>query len=62
MMVSSFNIANMYMLVLDGHGYAWRGVGGSFLVDACTSMAAIVILAAALGWIGRAKQQTASAE
>ena len=57
MMVSSFNIANMYMLVIDGWGYGWRGVGGSYIVDAALSLCAIAILAAALGWMGREKRK-----
>lgn len=60
MMVSSFNVANMYMLFVDGWGYSWRGVGGSFIVDAGFSLCAIVILATALGSMGWMKQRAAT--
>jgi PAT family beta-lactamase induction signal transducer AmpG len=60
MMISSFNIANTYMLVADGWGYSWRGVAGSYIVDAGLSLSAIVVLGMALGWMGRVKRRTAS--
>ncbi len=44
LMVSAFNVANTYMLVLDGWGYAWRGVAGSYVVDACASLLACLLL------------------
>jgi MFS transporter, PAT family, beta-lactamase induction signal transducer AmpG len=44
LMVSAFNVANTYMLVVDGWGYAWRGVAGSYIVDACVSLAACLLL------------------
>jgi len=44
LMVSAFNVANTYMLVVDGWGYAWRGVAGSYIVDACASLVACVAL------------------
>jgi hypothetical protein len=43
-MVSAFNVANTYMLVVDGWGYAWRGVAGSYVVDACASLVACLLL------------------
>jgi PAT family beta-lactamase induction signal transducer AmpG len=45
LMVSAFNVANTYMLVVDGWGYAWRGVAGSYVVDACASLVACLLLA-----------------
>jgi MFS transporter, PAT family, beta-lactamase induction signal transducer AmpG len=60
LMISSFNIANTYMLVVDGWGYTWRGVAGSYIVDAGLSLSAIVLLIATLGWMGRIKQRAAS--
>jgi|SRR5579863_4995797 len=53
LMISSFNIANTYMLVIDGWGYAWQGVMGSYLVDASASLSAIAMLAVVLHWLGR---------
>lgn len=50
LMVSAFNIANTYMLLADGWGYAWRGVAGSYTVDACLSLVACALLAL---WVGR---------
>jgi hypothetical protein len=43
-MVSAFNVANTYMLVVDGWGYAWSGVAGSYIVDACVSLSACFLL------------------
>jgi PAT family beta-lactamase induction signal transducer AmpG len=45
LMTSAFNIANTYMLVVDGWGYSWRGVAGSYAADAASSLAAIALLA-----------------
>jgi PAT family beta-lactamase induction signal transducer AmpG len=44
LMVSVLNIPNTYMVVVDGWGYAWRGVDGSLIVDACASLAACLLL------------------
>jgi PAT family beta-lactamase induction signal transducer AmpG len=44
LMVSAFNVANTYMLVVDGWGYAWRGVAGSYVVDAGASLSACLLL------------------
>ena len=44
LMVSAFNVANTYMLVVDGWGYAWSGVAGSYVVDACASLSACFLL------------------
>lgn len=44
LMVSAFNVANTYMLVVDGWGYAWRGVAGSYVVDAGASLLACLLL------------------
>jgi PAT family beta-lactamase induction signal transducer AmpG len=41
-----------YMQALDGQGYGWRGVSGSFLMDACVSMAACaLVLVPVLRWL-----------
>jgi MFS transporter, PAT family, beta-lactamase induction signal transducer AmpG len=44
LMVSAFNVANTYMLVVDGWGYAWSGVAGSYIIDACASLSACFLL------------------
>jgi PAT family beta-lactamase induction signal transducer AmpG len=48
LMVSAFNIANTYMLVVDGWGYAHGGVSGCYVVDALVSLAASAVLAVLL--------------
>jgi MFS transporter, PAT family, beta-lactamase induction signal transducer AmpG len=48
LMVSSFNVANTYMLMVDGWGYAHGGVPGSYALDAVVSLAASGVLAAVL--------------
>jgi PAT family beta-lactamase induction signal transducer AmpG len=41
-----------YMQALDGQGYAWRGVSGSFLMDAGVSMlACALVLVPVLRWL-----------
>ncbi len=41
-----------YMQALDGQGFAWRGVSGSFLMDAGVSMAAcVLVLVPVLRWL-----------
>jgi MFS transporter, PAT family, beta-lactamase induction signal transducer AmpG len=61
LMVSVLNIPNTYMVIVDGWGYAWRGVDGSLLIDAGASLAACVLLAMVLmrkGELRRASQRT----
>ena len=53
LMISAFNVANTYMLVLDGWGYAHGGVSGSYAVDAFVSLAASALLAALLVRLSR---------
>lgn len=53
LMTSAFNIANTYMLVVDGWGYAWRGIAGSYATDALTSLAACLLLGIFLIWLSR---------
>jgi MFS transporter, PAT family, beta-lactamase induction signal transducer AmpG len=48
LMISAFNIANTYMLIVDGWGYAWHGVAGSYAMDASVSLIASLLLAALL--------------
>jgi len=59
LMVSAFNVANTYMLVVDGWGYAWRGVVGSYVLDACVSLSACLLLSLLLLQIGPRSQKTA---
>jgi MFS transporter, PAT family, beta-lactamase induction signal transducer AmpG len=49
--VSVLNIPNTYMVLVDGRGYAWRGVDGSLLVDAGASLAACGLLTLLLGYL-----------
>jgi PAT family beta-lactamase induction signal transducer AmpG len=56
LMVSAFNIANTYMVVVDGWGYAWRGVAGSYATDAAVSLAASLLLATLLVWASRRRK------
>jgi PAT family beta-lactamase induction signal transducer AmpG len=53
LMISAFNVANTYMLVVDGWGYAWHAVVGSYAVDASVSLAASIVLAIGLLWSAR---------
>jgi len=53
LMASAFNVANTYMLVVDGWGYAHGGVSGSYVVDALVSLSASAVLAAVLVRISR---------
>jgi len=58
LMLSAFNIANTYMLVVDGWGYARHGVAGSYAVDAVVSLCACIGLAAGLLWLSRRREPT----
>jgi len=53
LMIASFNVSNTYMLVIDGWGYAQRGVTGGYAADACISVAASLLLAAGLNRLAR---------
>lgn len=57
MMISAFNISNTYMLVVDGWGYAWRAVVGSYAVDAGVSLAASLLLAVLMLWLSGRRQR-----
>ncbi|HEX9138226.1 MAG TPA: hypothetical protein VF848_00425, partial [Steroidobacteraceae bacterium] len=58
LMISAFNIANTYMLVVDGWGYSWRGVAGGYAADATLSLAASLLLAALLTYLSRRRKAT----
>ena len=49
--VSVLNIPNTYMVLVDGWGYAWRGVDGSLLIDAGASLAACGLLTLLLRYL-----------
>jgi PAT family beta-lactamase induction signal transducer AmpG len=53
LMISAFNVANTYMLVIDGWGYSLHGAAGSYAADAGVSLAASLSLAALLLWLAR---------
>jgi MFS transporter, PAT family, beta-lactamase induction signal transducer AmpG len=57
--VSVLNIPNTYMVVVDGWGYAWRGVQGSLLVDAGASLAACSLLVLLLGYLSMRRRAAA---
>ena len=57
--VSVLNIPNTYMVVVDGWGYAWRGVDGSLLVDAGASLAACGLLTLLLGYLSMRRRAAA---
>jgi MFS transporter, PAT family, beta-lactamase induction signal transducer AmpG len=58
-MVSVLNIPNTYMVVVDGWGYAWRGIQGSLIVDAGASLAACALLALLLGYLSMRRRAAA---
>ncbi len=52
LLTTAFQLPYAYMQALDGRGYGWRGVSGSFLMDAGVSMAACaLVLIPVLGWL-----------
>ncbi len=55
LLISAFNIANTYMLVVDGWGYARHGVAGSYGVDAAVSLVACTTLTA-WWWLSRRRE------
>jgi PAT family beta-lactamase induction signal transducer AmpG len=56
LMVSAFNIANTYMLIVDGWGYSRRGVAGTYATDAFVSLAASLLLMTLLIWVSRRRK------
>jgi MFS transporter, PAT family, beta-lactamase induction signal transducer AmpG len=60
LMISAFNIANTYMLVVDGWGYSWHGVVGSYATDASLSLSASLLLAAFLMWLSARRPASSS--
>ena len=60
-MVSVLNIPNTYMVVVDGWGYAWRGVDGSLVVDAAASIVACCLLTVLLGYLSMRRKALVAA-
>jgi PAT family beta-lactamase induction signal transducer AmpG len=60
LMISAFNIANTYMLVVDGWGYSWHGVVGSYATDASLSLIASLLLATFLLWLSARRPASSS--
>jgi MFS transporter, PAT family, beta-lactamase induction signal transducer AmpG len=56
LMISAFNIANTYMLIVDGWGYSRNGVAGSYATDAFVSVVACLLLAGSLVWLSRRRR------
>ena len=53
LMMSAFNIPNTYMVMVDGWGYSWRGVAGSYAVDAGLSLLACGLLGLCMAHVTR---------
>jgi len=53
LMISASNVPISYMLFVDGAGYAWHGVAGSYVADASSSLCASLLLGAFLIWYMR---------
>jgi PAT family beta-lactamase induction signal transducer AmpG len=47
LLMAASNLPIFYMGVIDGHGYDWNGIAGSFITDACISIAVCV----SLSWV-----------
>jgi MFS transporter, PAT family, beta-lactamase induction signal transducer AmpG len=61
LLMAATNFPIFYMGIIDGHGYDWNGITGSFLTDACLSIAVCVFLSWALPrWRRAAKNIEAS--
>lgn len=56
LVISAYNVPISYMLFVDGAGYGWRGVAGSYAADAGVSLIASLLLAALLLWLQRKKK------
>jgi PAT family beta-lactamase induction signal transducer AmpG len=47
---AAFNLPIIYMAVVDGRAYSWRGLAGSYITDAGLGLLACVLLALLLRW------------
>jgi PAT family beta-lactamase induction signal transducer AmpG len=61
LMISAANIANTYMLLVDGWGYSLHGVAGSYSVDAGVSLVTVALLASLLLYLSREKRSVPAA-
>lgn len=50
-LLAAQNFPIVYMIAVDGHAYAWRGVAGSFVADAGLGIASCLLLALMLWWM-----------
>lgn len=53
LLMAASNFPIFYMGIVDGHGYDWSGITGSFITDACVSITICAILSWALRRWGR---------
>jgi MFS transporter, PAT family, beta-lactamase induction signal transducer AmpG len=53
LMASAYNVPISYMLLIDGSGYRWRGITGSYLADGTAGLLACVLIATCLVLIRR---------
>lgn len=44
LLMAAANFPIFYMGIVDGHGYDWNGISGSFTTDACISIAVCLLL------------------
>ncbi len=58
LLLAGANFAIFYMGIVDGHAYTWRGVTGSFAIDATVSSVVALSLGAAFFW-RRGRQKSA---
>lgn len=56
LIISAYSVPISYMLVVDGAGYSWRGVTGSYLADAGSGIVASVLLGLMLLWLGKRRR------
>lgn len=60
LLMAASNFPIFYMGIIDGHGYDWNGITGSFITDACISIAVCVLLSRILPrWWRAAKPEEA---
>lgn len=56
LLMAATNFPIFYMGIIDGHGYDWKGITGSFLADAFVSIAVCLLLSWALRhWLRAAR-------
>lgn len=50
-LLAAANLSIVYMVVVDGRAYAWRGLAGSFIADAGLGIVSCLLLALMLRWM-----------